>query len=73
MANLNDFWNTAFPIQKGTNLYTDKEDPIISHSAWGDSNVDNLISFGPDKENPFFYSRLKGQKIEKLSFDSLLV
>jgi len=29
MGNLNDVWNVAFPNQKGTNLYTDKEDPII--------------------------------------------
>jgi hypothetical protein len=73
MANLNDLWNACFPSQKGTNLYTDKEDPIISHSAWGDSEADNLISFGPDKENPFFYSRLKGQGIGKLSFGNEII
>jgi hypothetical protein len=73
LANLQDFWNTAFPSQKGTNLYTDKDDPIISHSAWGDSEADNLISFGPDKKNPFFYSRLKGQGVDKLSFGNEII
>jgi len=70
MGNLNDVWNVAFPNQKGTNLYTDKEDPIISHTAWGDSEskADALISFGPDNDNPFFYERWKGQGVSKFSF-----
>ena len=68
MSNLNDLWNVAFPNQKGTNLYTDKDDPIISHTAWGDSETNGIISFGPNRENPFFYENLKAKGVNALSF-----
>jgi hypothetical protein len=70
LGNLNDAWNVAFPKQQGANLYTDKDDPVISHSAWGESPSNGLVSFGPDKKNPYFYSRWKAEGMDALDFGS---
>ncbi len=71
LANLNDLWNVSFPKQTGAKLYTDREDPLISHTAYGDGgNGKFLISFGPDKDHPWFYSQWKGRGAHALSFGS---